>query len=113
MSTGFIKIDRQIKDWRWWGNTNAMAIWLYILVNVNWTDGYWDHGKTIVRRGEMITSQSKMAAELGINRKTLRKYLNLFQMDGQIACSMDNRYTRISVLNYERFQGSGVGTMDN
>lgn len=106
MGRGFIKIDRQITDWRWWGNQTAMAIWLYILVNANWTEGYWNQGETLVRRGELITSQVKMADELNIDRRTLKKYLKMFADDEQIVLTMTNRYTRIYVVNYSTYQAS-------
>ena len=113
MSGGFIKINRQITDWRWWGNANAMAIWLYILVNANWSEGYWNHGEVPVRRGELVTSVVKMARELKLDRKTIRKYLVLFENDGQIVWDRDNRYTRIKVLNYALYQDSNGWGMDN
>ncbi len=112
MSGGFIKVNRQITDWRWGGNANAIAIWLYILVNANWSDGYWNHGETMVKRGEMITSLRKMSADLGLNIKTIRKYLTLFENDLQIVCTMEHRYTRIKVLNYDTYQGSELYPME-
>lgn len=103
---GFIKVDRAITEWRWWGNPTAMAIWLYILINANWREGYWNHGETLVRRGELVTSQVKMAAELHMNRKTVKKYLQLFANDQQIVLTVDNRFTRIYVVNYSTYQAS-------
>lgn len=101
---GFVKVDRSITDWRWWGNTTAMAIWLYILVNANWSDGFWNYGETTVRRGELITSQIKIASDLHLDRKTVNRYLKLFENDQQIVLNVTNRYTRIYVVNYSTFQ---------
>ena len=89
--------------WRWWGNCYAMAIWLYILMNANWKDGYW-HGVEC-KRGEFITSKSKIAAELGIDRRTVTHWLNAFEKDGQIAVTCTTQYTTITVIKYDIFQG--------
>ena len=103
-SDGFIVINRKIREWRWWGNPTAMSIWLYILVEANWKTGWWGAGSEAVQRGEFITSQLKMAQELGISRPTLRKYLKLFEQDGQIALDVSNSRTKISVINYAKYQ---------
>lgn len=103
MNEGFIKVYRQMTTWRWWGNCYAMAIWLYILMNANWKDGYW-HGVQC-RRGEFITSKSKIAAELGIDRRTVTRWLNAFESDGQIAVTCTTQYTTITVIKYDIFQG--------
>lgn len=101
---GYITIQRKITEWRWWGNPNAMSLWLYILVKANWQDRWWDHGKEMVKRGEFITSQVKIAEDLNMNRKTVAKYLKLFAEEGQIELSVDNSKTRIKVINYAKYQ---------
>ena len=101
---GFITIQRKITEWRWWGNETAMALWLYILVNANWKDGWWDRGQEVVKRGEFITSQLKIADELHLNRRTVTKYLKLFAEEGQIELKVDNRKTLIKVINYAKYQ---------
>lgn len=101
---GYITIQRKITDWRWWGNETAMALWLYILVNANWKDGWWNAGAEQVKRGEFITSQVKIANEMKLNRKTVARYLKLFVEDGQIEVIADSKKTRIKVINYAKYQ---------
>ena len=101
---GFITIQRKITEWRWWGNQAAMSLWLYILVNANWKDGWWNHGQEVVKRGEFITSQGKIANELEMNRKTVARYLKLFVEEGQIEVITDNTKTLIKVINYAKYQ---------
>lgn len=101
---GYITIQRKITEWRWWGNPNAMSLWLYILVKANWQDRWWDRGKEMVKRGEFITSQVKIAEDLNMNRRTVTKYLKLFAEEGQIELKVDNRKTLIKVINYAKYQ---------
>ena len=99
---GFIVIDRRIQDWKWWGNTNAMSIWLYLLVGANWKDGYW-HGIE-VKRGSLITSKAKMAEMLRMNRRTIDHWLNVFADAGQITYQCTSNYTAITIVNYDKYQ---------
>lgn len=103
--TGYIKIHRKITKWRWWGNTTAMGIWLYLLMNANWKDAWWGAGKIQVKRGEMVTSQRKLAEDLKLNRRTISKYLEMFEQDGQIRVRHEGRNaTVIELVNYEKYQ---------
>ena len=101
---GFITIDRKIEDWRWWNNITAMGLWLYILVTANWKDKWTDSGSELVGRGELIISQRKLAEKFGMNPRTLNRYLELFQKDGQIHMEVTHQRTKIVVINYAKYQ---------
>lgn len=104
MEKGFVIIDRRIEDWKWWGNLTAMGIWLYIIEKCNWNDGWW-HGMK-VERGSFITSKLKMSEELKVNRRTIDHWLKVFEDDGQISVTCTSRYTKITALNYGKYQSS-------
>lgn len=99
---GFIVIDRNIEEWRWWGNTSAMGIWLLILVKANWKDGYFQG--ELIPRGSFATSISNLALETGMSESTIRRWLKRFEDDGQIEQKVTNRYRVIKVLNYAKYQ---------
>ena len=101
---GFIIIQRRIENWQWWGNIYAMAIWLYIIENANWKDGYWSVTGEKVERGCFITSKQRIAEELNISRNTVDRWLKQFEKCGQITCHVTGKYTRINVVNYGKYQ---------
>ena len=105
---GFIVIDRNIEDWQWWCNVNAMGIWMYLLVKANWKDGYW-HGIE-VKRGSLITSKAKMADLLHLNRRTIDHWLKVFADAGQITYQCTSNYTAITIVNYDKYQFSESDT---
>lgn len=107
---GFITIDRKIEEWRWWNNITAMGLWLYILVTANWKDKWTDSGSELVGRGELIISQRKLAEKFGMNPRTLNRYLELFQKDGQIRMEVTHQRTKIIVINYAKYQDYIPGT---
>lgn len=99
---GFIVLQRKITSWKWWGNVNAMALWMYLLLNANWAPGYWQG--TRIERGSFVTSKSKIAQELDINRKTVIKWLEVFKRDGQIELTGTGRWTVITIVKYDFYQ---------
>ncbi len=101
-TSGFIVIRRSIKNWRYWGCETAMALWLCILTNANWKDG-WFQG-AFVPRGSFITSGQALAAEVGCHPNTIRKWLKRFADEGQIELKSTNKWTLISVINYAKYQ---------
>ena len=101
---GFIVIDRKITEWKWWGNVYAMSIWLYILMSANWKDGHWAVTGETVNRGSFITSLSRMAKELSLDRRTIKHWLDVFKSDGQIDFACTRQCTRITVIKYGFYQ---------
>lgn len=99
---GFIVIDRKIKDWQFWQNATACALWFHILVNANWKDGYYHC--VHIPRGAFATSMRHLAEELDISEKTVRKWLKRFEEEGQISLEPGKHFTVIKVLNYSAFQ---------
>lgn len=104
MNDGFIVLNRRISSWRWWGNPIATALWLYILIEANWQARWTADGSELVGRGELITSQVKIADHFSINKRTVKKYLEAFEKDGQISLDVNNRRTKITVINYGKYQ---------
>ena len=103
---GFIVIDRKIKEWRFWQNATACALWLHILINANWKDGYYHCAK--IPRGSFATSMRHLAEELDTSEKTVRKWLKRFEEEGQISIEASKHYTIIKVLNYSAYQDVGM-----
>ena len=105
---GFIVINRKITEWKWWGNVYAMSIWLYILMSANWKDGHWAVTGESVKRGSFVTSLSRMADELGLDRRTIKHWLDVFKSDGQVDFVCTRQCTRITVIKYRFYQDHDI-----
>lgn len=106
MKQGFIKIDRQILEWRYHDCYYAFTIWMHILLLANWTDGYFK-GKPI-KRGELVTSINNLMLVTGIKSdNTIRKWLKVFESEDMISLKSTNKYTHINIVNYDKFQDVG------
>lgn len=102
MNSGFIILDRKLLEWKYHDLPAAFSLWIHILMKANWKDGYF-LGEAIPR-GSFATSNRRLADDVGIDVKTLRKYLDRFEEDGMIEVHPGNRFTRIKVLNYSTYQ---------
>lgn len=98
----FLKIDRAIADWKYWGNIYAMGIWFYVLHGANWADRYYRGVE--VKRGQYLTSYRRLAEELNLDRRTIKHWLETFQKEGQIEITMLHKKTLITVINYDKYQ---------
>ena len=98
----YIKLNRQLLEWRYWYSETAVKLWILILMKANWKDG-WFMGKRIPR-GSFATSISNLAIESGFSEATVRRWLIKFEEDGQITRRATNRFTQINVINYALFQ---------
>lgn len=106
MKQGFIKIDRQILEWRYHDCYYAFTIWMHILLLANWTDGYFKGNP--IKRGELVTSINNLMLVTGIKSdNTIRKWLKVFESEDMISLKSTNKYTHINILNYDKFQDVG------
>lgn len=99
---GFALVHRQILEGKYHDNLIAMGLWTYILLSANWKEKYFQG--ELIPRGSYITSISGMATQFGMDRKTVRKYLENFEKDGMICLKRDNKKTIIEVVNYDKYQ---------
>lgn len=106
MKQGFIKIDRQILEWRYHDCYYAFTIWMHILLLANWTDGYFKGNP--IKRGELVTSINNLMLVTGIKSdNTIRKWLKVFESEDMINLKTTNKYTHINIVNYDKFQDVG------
>ena len=108
MPTTFIKLDRSITRWRWFQDRNTLQLWLYILINANITDyGFED---ITVHRGELATSYESLSKSTGQTVKELRTALGHLIKTGEVAIRKYPKFSVISVINYNLYQGYGQAT---
>lgn len=102
----WIKFYRKFTDWEWYRDTNTKAVFLHLMLTANWKPGRWQG--EIIEAGEKITSLEKIADETGLSVKNVRTSLAKLVKTGEIEKKTANRYTRIRIVNYCVYQGSGI-----
>ncbi len=116
-------------------NHNAKLLFIHILLTANWKTGQWLYENTLVDigPGERIGSSVKIAAEVGLTRQAFRhavstlqnlgilsgntNQLSLSHQDSVVSENLEivardatrdqgKRYTRLTLINWDRWQGS-------
>lgn len=106
--TTWIKIDRNILNWGWYKDTNTKAVFLHLLITANVKPNKFLGVE--VGRGEVATSYPSLAENLGISIKCVRTAIKHLQMGGEVAVKRHPRFSVISILRYDYYQGNGQGT---
>ena len=113
MKQGFIKIDRQILEWRYHDYPNMFRFWILLLLKANWKPAYFKG--VLVDRGSFITSARNLAKESHLSVNTVRRLLQLLENEHQITRTVTQSWTLISIVNYAKYQDidENNGTLNN
>lgn len=109
MSDGYIKLYRCIRDNDviWEERATRLQAWLDILMMANYQDkkGYFNKHFMEFKRGEIVTSEVKLAAKWKWNKRTVTRFLDTLVEEKMIVVNKSHSYTTISVVNYDKYQG--------
>lgn len=100
---GWIKIHRKIMDWDWYNDDVTKAIYLHLLLTVNYEKKSW-RGITI-EPGERVISINGLAEETQHSKQQTRTALEKLKATQEITLTPTHKYTIVKVLNYRLYQG--------
>lgn len=103
MGSGHIVIPRSIEDWEWIDDKTMFYFWIRIILMANWEEKRW-HGET-VEKGSFITSLGILSKTLGLSVRQVRTCLDRLINDKQIVIETTNKRTKVTICNYEGYQG--------
>ncbi len=102
ITNGYIKIYRKLLQWEWWDDPIMLKAWIYILLTATHKDIRWMG--VIIPRGCFVTTQRKLANELGVSRRTVQKTIKRLEKCGNISTKVNHDHTIIIVCNYDSYQ---------
>ena len=102
---GWIKLHRKITEWEWYTDTNTFRVFIHCLLLANHDDIKW-RGK-IIKRGSLVTSYSKLAAQLKLTPKQTRTAIEKLKASQNLASEWHSQYSIISIENYNLYQTTG------
>ncbi len=104
MSSGWIKLHRQLLDWEWYDDTNTKCLFLHCLLRANHSDTEWRGHK--LKRGQFLTSVETLTRETGLSTSQIRTSMKKLISTSEIASKSQARSTVITVLGYDSHQDS-------
>lgn len=108
MSFGFIAIHRKMVDWEWYCDLNTKSLFIHLLLKANYKRKRWQGNR--IDRGQLVTSIKSLSSETGISEQSVRTSLNKLKSTGEITTKSTNRFTIVTVCNYETYQSQSCET---
>ncbi len=102
----YIKLNRKIMEWEWYGNINTCRLFIHMLLRANWKDGRFE-GK-VIPRGSFVSSLPKLADETSMTIREVRTAISHLKLTGEVTCKTYPKYTVFTVKNYCEYQSSDI-----
>ena len=102
-TTTFVKLDRNIMNWRWLQDPNTLAVWIYLLVNAN--NEARDVRDCTIERGEVECTISQIAEKMGLSARSVRTALEHLIKTGEIVKKRQtHNFTVFIIVEFDRYQ---------
>lgn len=103
LSRGFVAFPRGLTDWEWYTEPNTTRLFFHLLLTANWQEKQWQ-GITI-KPGQLVTSQSQLAKQLGLSVRNVRTGLEHLQTTGYLTVKTGPKYSIVTIENYASIVG--------
>lgn len=103
MNNGFIKLHRKLEDWEWYTAENHVHVFLHLIMKANYKAGRWRGIE--YKRGDVLTSLGKIAAETGLSVRNVRTILKHLEMTGEVTRQVTRQMTHLTISGYDTYQG--------
>lgn len=106
MSDGWIILHRRLMKKGYYTDSHYVHLWVHILYKANHEEKeFMFNGKIEkCKRGSFITGISKLSRETGINYSKVQRILKLLENEQQIDRQTNNKFSVITVRNYDSYQ---------
>ncbi|MBQ1294790.1 MAG: hypothetical protein IIY21_12180 [Clostridiales bacterium] len=103
----WIKLNRNILEWRWFTDGNILKVFIYLLLSANTKD--IEYKTTMIHRGEVVRTQERIAEETRLTRQQVRTVLCKLEATKEITKEQRDGIVVISITNYDVYQDSNQG----
>lgn len=112
---GWIKLYRSIRKHWLWEDAEKLKWWIDILLQANHQSRKVLIGNDLINieRGSFHTSILKLSERWQVDRKTVKKFLDLLAKDNMVTIETSKKGTTLKVSNYEDYQAISEGENPN
>ena len=107
---GWIHLHRTIFESKWVQKPfTYLDAWIWLCLNANWQDGVcnWDNQIIEIKRGQILTSQRKLAKIWGWSQKRVRTFLKRATKWNDIGLETASKWTMITICKYDTYNNKG------
>ncbi len=101
---GWISLYRKFLEWEWYDYPTVKIVFLHCLLSANHKPAKWRD--LTIKRGQLITSYEKLAADNGLSIQQVRTAIEKLQSTNEITYQSTSQYSIITVKNYNLYQDS-------
>lgn len=98
---GYVQLKRSIWSHRWVSDPPVFVLFLYLVTCANYSEKEWK--EETISRGELVTSYSSINEVTGLSKHVTERCLKKLENTGDIIRKSTNKYTKITVVNYEEY----------
>lgn len=102
MDNGFIKSFRSLLGWRWFKYPATAHLWETIRLLASWQEN--EKANVILQPGQLITTYPELCEVSGLSYSEVRISIGRLKQTGEIAVKTTNKYSLITVANWEDYQ---------
>jgi len=106
--SGWIKIHRKFLDWEWFNKSEAVHLFLYMLLKANHKDNKWQGND--IKRGQFISSLNNISSATGITIQQIRTILKKLEKTNEIVVKSTSQFTIVTICKYECYQDENEDT---
>jgi DNA-binding transcriptional MerR regulator len=106
--SGWIKIHRKFLDWEWFNKSEAVHLFLYMVIKANHKDNKWQGND--VKRGQFISSLGNISSATGITIQQIRTILKKLEKTNEIIVKSTSQFTIVTICKYECYQDEEEAT---
>lgn len=98
----FIKLDRNIQEWRWYNNANTFRVFVHLLLNANVKKNGFEG--VDIERGQLATSYPSLAAKLKMSINSIRTAFLHLKSTGEITVKKYPKFSVVTIVCYDKYQ---------
>jgi hypothetical protein len=99
---GWVTLHRKFLQWEWFDKPEMVQLFIYLLLMAQ--HGERKYRGVILQRGELVTSIPKIMNDCKLSEQQARTCIKRLKSTGEITCKATNKYTIITICNYDRYQ---------
>lgn len=106
---GYIKLSRKLLDNPIFKKPAYLAVWIYLLLNAQHKETFfiWNNKKQTLKKGQLLTGLKTISKKTGVAQGTVYRILKYLENEKQIEQQKTTKFTVITIVNWDRYQGNG------